>query len=137
MCDTAVAVPAVTARGSMLFAKNSDRQRNEAHVVELLPGRTYANQNNLRCSFISIPQVKCTFSVLICRPFWAWGAVEMRVDNTVNGILNKFYGFPPDTDSFATFMERYPTEEQKQEEAGTPQFIAIRSVPRNLLKRTI
>ena len=37
MCDTLVALAAATARGGLLFAKNSDRERNEAQFLEMSP----------------------------------------------------------------------------------------------------
>lgn len=74
MCDTMVAAPAVTASGAMLFAKNSDRQRNEAQLVELLPASEHAYSKPVRCTYIEIPQVSRTHAVLLCRPFWIWGA---------------------------------------------------------------
>ena len=39
MCDTLAAMPDATAAGAMLFAKNSDRERNEAQRIEMLPRR--------------------------------------------------------------------------------------------------
>ena len=42
MCDTIVALPPATAAGSVLFGKNSDRERNEAQVVEFLPRARHA-----------------------------------------------------------------------------------------------
>jgi dipeptidase len=34
MCDTFVALPAVTPDGSVIFGKNSDREPNEAQALE-------------------------------------------------------------------------------------------------------
>jgi len=74
MCDTIVALPPATATGSVLFGKNSDRERNEAQAVEALPRARHAPDERLRCTYISIPQVRETHAVLLCRPFWMWGA---------------------------------------------------------------
>jgi dipeptidase len=79
MCDTILAAPSSTAERLMLFGKNSDRYRNEAQAVELAPGREHAAGTEVRCTYISIPQQPCTHTVLICRPFWMWGA-EMGVN---------------------------------------------------------
>lgn len=38
MCDTLVALASTTAAGATLFAKNSDRERNEAQGLEVHPG---------------------------------------------------------------------------------------------------
>jgi secernin len=74
MCDTMVATPRSSADGSLLFGKNSDRQRNEAQTIEILPSADQAERAQLDCTHIRIPQVRHTYSVLLCRPFWMWGA---------------------------------------------------------------
>jgi len=74
MCDTILALPAWTAGHATLFGKNSDRQRNEAQVVEYFPERRHAPATQLRCTYISIPQAERTAAVLLSRPFWIWGA---------------------------------------------------------------
>jgi secernin len=74
MCDTIVAPPSNSAGGKMLFGKNSDRQRNEAEVVEFFPAASHAAGAAVKCTYISIPQAARTHAVLICRPFWMWGA---------------------------------------------------------------
>lgn len=74
MCDTIVALPGATATGGVLFGKNSDRERNEAQAVEFLPRARHADGARLDCTYIAIPQVRETLAVLLCRPFWIWGA---------------------------------------------------------------
>jgi dipeptidase len=74
MCDTMAARAAATATGGTLFAKNSDRERNEAQFLELNPARLYGNGSRLRATYITIPQAKRTHAVLLSRPFWIWGA---------------------------------------------------------------
>jgi secernin len=74
MCDTIAATPASTAGRKMLFGKNSDRQRNEAEVVEIFPATSHAPGAVLKCTYITVPQVAQTNAVLLCRPFWMWGA---------------------------------------------------------------
>lgn len=74
MCDTIVALPPATASGSVLFGKNSDRERNEAQAVEFVPRARHGQDERLRCTHISIPQVRETHAALLCRPFWMWGA---------------------------------------------------------------
>lgn len=58
----------------MLFGKNSDRSRNEAQTMEVFPSADYAAGTQLRCTYISVPQVAHTYATFICRPFWIWGA---------------------------------------------------------------
>ena len=79
MCDTMAARAGATATGATLFAKNSDRERNEAQFLQLNPSRRYGKGAVVRASYITIPQVGRTHAVLLSRPFWIWGA-EMGVN---------------------------------------------------------
>ncbi|HPA39977.1 MAG TPA: carcinine hydrolase/isopenicillin-N N-acyltransferase family protein, partial [Phenylobacterium sp.] len=69
-----MALSAQTARGATLFAKNSDRERNEAQVLEIHPRRRRSDSGRMRLTYLSIPEVEETHAVLISRPFWMWGA---------------------------------------------------------------
>lgn len=48
-------------------------------MVEMLPEANYQSGDSVRCTHISIPQVSRTHAVLLCRPWWMWGA-EMGVN---------------------------------------------------------
>jgi secernin len=74
MCDTIMASPGTTAGQFMLFGKNSDRQRNEAQAVEHVPRASYSPDARVTCTYIPIPQVLHTSAMILCRPFWMWGA---------------------------------------------------------------
>jgi secernin len=74
MCDSLVALPAVTRDNVTLFAKNSDRERTEEQRVESFPAADYDARARVTCTYLSIPQAHHTHAVLICRPFWMWGA---------------------------------------------------------------
>jgi len=74
MCDTLVALGDATADGGVLFAKNSDRERNEAQVLEMTPRRRSAPGAMLKATYITLPEVAETHACLLSRPFWMWGA---------------------------------------------------------------
>ncbi len=74
MCDTVIATPDATRNGLMLFGKNSDRDPNEAQLLEFVPAQTHAAGATVKCTYIEIPQVERTHAVLLSRPFWMWGA---------------------------------------------------------------
>jgi dipeptidase len=74
MCDTLVALPSATATGTTLFAKNSDRERNEAQGLEMWPSVAHDQGEPLKLTYITVPQVARTHGCLLSRPFWMWGA---------------------------------------------------------------
>lgn len=74
MCDTFIALPPVTDDGAVIFGKNSDREPNEAQVLEYRPARFFSAPQSVACTYRTIPQVKEIYAVLLCRPFWMWGA---------------------------------------------------------------
>lgn len=70
MCDTMVNV----GPGGVLFAKNSDRDPNEAQLLEWHAAADHRVGATVRCTYLTIPQVAHTHAVLLSRPFWMWGA---------------------------------------------------------------
>ena len=84
MCDTFVIRSPLTADRSTIFGKNSDREPNEAQVLEFVPPGSWPGGSMVRCTYRRIPQVRETLGVLLCRPFWMWGA-EMGANE--NGVV--------------------------------------------------
>lgn len=74
MCDTMVAIGNSTADGAVLFAKNSDREPNEAHELLFVPAARHVLGDEVKCTYITIPQIEETYAVLLAKPFWIWGA---------------------------------------------------------------
>lgn len=70
MCDTLVALT----DDGVLFAKNSDRDPNEAQLLSWHPAAEHAEDARLRATWIEIDQVGRTNAVLLSRPWWMWGA---------------------------------------------------------------
>lgn len=69
MCDTLV----VRSDGQTLFAKNSDRDANEAQLLTWSAASDHPPGAAVGCTHIEVPQVERTHAVLISRPFWMWG----------------------------------------------------------------
>ena len=70
MCDTIV----VVRPEGVLFAKNSDRDPNEAQIPEWHPAADHAPDSTVETTRLTIPQVPHTHATLLSRPFWMWGA---------------------------------------------------------------
>lgn len=73
MCDTAVALGNTTRDGSVIFAKNSDRQPNEPLLLMYYPRKSYPPNSRLQCTYIEIDQVEETNAIYIHKPAWMWG----------------------------------------------------------------
>lgn len=79
MCDTLVALSNFTKNGNLIFAKNSDRESDEAQGIIRIPRISWGKDETLQCTFISIPQVATSYEVILSKPFQIWGA-EMGIN---------------------------------------------------------
>jgi secernin len=70
MCDTLVSIT----DDGLLFAKNSDRDPNEAQVLRWHPAAEHPGGATVACTWIAIEQVARTNAVLLSQPWWMWGA---------------------------------------------------------------
>ena len=82
MCDTMVVLPHCSNDGSLLFAKNSDREPNEPHIIVRIPRRKIEAGEKINCTYISIDNPgtgEYTNEAILFKPSWIWGA-EMGVN---------------------------------------------------------
>jgi len=68
-----VAMGEVSRDGQVYFAKNSDRQPNEPHILVQVPRRQYPKGTRVRCTYIEVDQSPETYAVLLLKPSWIWG----------------------------------------------------------------
>ncbi|XP_064127240.1 secernin-2 isoform X4 [Loxodonta africana] len=73
-CDCFVSVPPASAIPAVIFAKNSDRPRDEVQEVVFVPAAMHSPGSRLQCTYIEVEQVSKTHAVILSRPSWLWGA---------------------------------------------------------------
>lgn len=74
MCDTFVALGSATTDGKVVFGKNSNRPYDESQPIVYVPRKEFSTKTDLKCTYISIPQVEETHAALLSKPSWMWGA---------------------------------------------------------------
>lgn len=58
MCDTFVALAGATCDGSLIFGKNSDREPNEAQILEYHPPKAYPPGQTVDTTYLTLPPKK-------------------------------------------------------------------------------
>ncbi|UCH51712.1 MAG: C69 family dipeptidase [Chloroflexota bacterium] len=98
MCDTIVALGSVTKTGITLFGKNSDREPDEVQNIKIYPRQKHKRGEKVKCTYLTIPQVTETARIMLCQPFWMFGA-EMGANEHGVAIGNEalFTREKPDT----------------------------------------
>ena len=98
MCDTIVALGSATKDGTTLFGKNSDREPDEVQNVKIYPRQKHKKGEKVKCTYLTIPQVSETGRIMLCQPFWMFGA-EMGANEYGVAIGNEalFTREKPDT----------------------------------------
>ncbi|UJR38453.1 hypothetical protein I4U23_031121 [Adineta vaga] len=73
-CDTMVVMSDVTDDGSIIFAKNSDRQANEPLSTRYISSQNYPSNSKVKTTYIEIDQVEQTYSCILFSPTNIFGA---------------------------------------------------------------
>ena len=72
-CSTLAALQSATARGDIIFGKNSDRPVNEPQPLEYFPPRDHSPGERVKCTYIEVPQVSHTYGYIGSRPYNIYG----------------------------------------------------------------
>lgn len=72
-CDTLAVYKTHTVSGCNLFAKNSDRDIDEAQPLLFFPAQAHKAGENLKCTYIEIEQAAETYAMIGSKPWWIWG----------------------------------------------------------------
>ena len=87
MCDTFIIPPALTENRRWIFAKNSDREPNEAQDFRYFPAGSRSSEEVLT-SFIPVTHPRDHIGTWLSKPFHLWGA-EMGINDAGLAIGNE------------------------------------------------
>ena len=78
-CDMVVVTPKGSADGSMIWAKNSNRNNEECMTFKFHAGGKHEPGEMVKVSSREIPQAPVTYSIIGAEPYWGWGGeIEMN-----------------------------------------------------------
>ncbi|UXI22927.1 vesicular inhibitory amino acid transporter [Sarcoptes scabiei] len=81
--DTFVVMPSATLDNQMIFAKNSGRPAGEVQEIVFFGRRKFDSETKQKCTHIEIDSVPQTFSIILSKPSWMWGAEMGSNENNV------------------------------------------------------
>jgi len=82
-CDTFVVLRPNTADDCVIFGKNSDRPAEEVQEVIYVAGCDHPRNSKVQCTYTKLDQAPKTFSVILSKPSWMWGAESGSNENGV------------------------------------------------------
>jgi len=72
-CSTLIAMQEATRDGDIIFGKNSDRPVNESQPLRYFPPADHEAGEQVKCTYIDIPQVRHTYGYIGSRPYNIFG----------------------------------------------------------------
>ena len=126
MCDTFVALPDSTADHSVILAKSSDCETNEAQYIYKIAAQKHIPGEEFKTAHVVIPQAPETYEAIISRSYWTWGG-ELGINEHGLAVGNEavFSTVKPDqdglvvTDMLRLALERAKTAREAVEVIGS------------------
>ncbi|XP_014772451.1 secernin-3 isoform X1 [Octopus bimaculoides] len=82
-CDTFVVLPPNSLDNCVIFGKNSDRPSEEVQEVLYIAGCDHPRNSKVQCTYTKVDQAARTYSIIITKPSWMWGAESGSNENGV------------------------------------------------------
>ena len=76
MCDTHVFMKDVSATGSVVLCKNSDRPSFDCQPLSYHGAKEFKKGDNLKLAYLTIPQAEKRYATIGSSPYWCWGYEE-------------------------------------------------------------
>ena len=88
MSDTLIVPPRASATRTMMIARNTSREPDEAQQILQIAPAAWDAGSRVRCTYIEIPQEPFTYGLVLSRPWWTWGG-EMGANSAGVTISNE------------------------------------------------